>query len=533
VTSSQIQSVNGSAVTGTIPVASVPAGSGNYVQNGTSQQTSSNFNVSGTGTANILNATTQYNLNGSRVLSIAGGSNLFAGLNAGTNNTSGGNNSFFGTQAGLSNTTGAGNVFLGIAAGSGNTVGNFNTFIGASADFNISNPTGNNNTLLGFASRVTSGVSNGTAIGVNASVTQSNSLILGSINGVNGATADTKVGIGTSAPNTKLEVVDPVRQLRFGPTTADNGGYLVSTVPHQAIISGGGKFDAPNWIARDTVASLTANQFGAVEFYTDSGLTVGNTFTPSLRMRINEFGRVSIGTASATFIAEKLHIEGGDDTGLKSISITNVGVIGESRDTVAVQGRSTNGIGVYGVTFNSASYAGYFQGRVIANSYEVVSDARLKQDISKLGYGLAEVLRLRPVSWRWKAHPESGGQLGLVAQEVEAVLPELVSTSKDAEQKKGLNYTGLIPVLVNAMQQQQQQLEQQQTQDRRQQTQLAAQQTQIKQQQGDLAALQQQLRQVKQQREVIRQQQQEMAAIKQLLCASRPKASICKAKALK
>src|SRR5262245_15023377 len=62
VTSSQIQSVNGSAVTGTIPVASVPAGSANYIQNGTSPQASSNFNISGTGTANILNVTTQFNL---------------------------------------------------------------------------------------------------------------------------------------------------------------------------------------------------------------------------------------------------------------------------------------------------------------------------------------------------------------------------------------------------------------------------------------------------------------------------------------
>ena len=69
--------------------------------------------------------------------------------------------------------------------------------------------------------------------------------------------------------------------------------------------------------------------------------------------------------------------------------------------------------------------------------------------------------RLRPVSWRWKAHPESGEQLGLVAQEVERVLPELVSTSKDADQMKGLNYTGLIPVLVNAIQQQQSQIEKQ------------------------------------------------------------------------
>lgn len=51
VTSGHIASVSGSAVTGMIPVASVPAGSTNYVQNSTSPQATSNFNISGNGTA--------------------------------------------------------------------------------------------------------------------------------------------------------------------------------------------------------------------------------------------------------------------------------------------------------------------------------------------------------------------------------------------------------------------------------------------------------------------------------------------------
>src|SRR5262249_5962871 len=108
--SSQIASVNGSAVTGTIPVGSVPAGSTNYIQNTTSQQASSNFNISGSGTAggtlsaNVVNATTQFNLGGNRILSAAGSSNLFAGINAGINNTGTGN-AFFGTAAGQANTT--------------------------------------------------------------------------------------------------------------------------------------------------------------------------------------------------------------------------------------------------------------------------------------------------------------------------------------------------------------------------------------------------------------------------------------------
>ena len=116
------------------------------------------------------------------------------------------------------------------------------------------------------------------------------------------------VGIGTSSPVTKLEVVHPISQLRFGPTAADNGGYLVSTNPSQAIIAGGAKWDGTNWIARDTAASLTAHQFGAIQFFTNDGLTVGNPFSPADRMTITTGGFVGIGT---TLPEQQLHLHGG------------------------------------------------------------------------------------------------------------------------------------------------------------------------------------------------------------------------------
>src|SRR5437016_2255539 len=86
-------------------------GSSNNIQNTASAQASSNFNISGNGTAggtlagNLVNATTQYNLNGSRILSNPGNFNLFTGVDAGASNT-GSQNSFFGHQAGKANTMG-------------------------------------------------------------------------------------------------------------------------------------------------------------------------------------------------------------------------------------------------------------------------------------------------------------------------------------------------------------------------------------------------------------------------------------------
>ncbi len=208
VTDAKIVGVAGSKVSGAIPVASVPAGSGNYVQNGTTTQASSNFNISGTGTAGIFNAATQYNISGDRILSKPGTTNLFAGEDAGSAHTGGVANSFFGAFSGRATTTGGGNSFFGQSSGNGNTIGSGNTFFGLFAGaVNIS---GTSNTAIGRDANLgASNLTNATAIGANAVASTSNSLVLGSIDGVNGATANTNVGIGTNSPTHLLTVGQP------------------------------------------------------------------------------------------------------------------------------------------------------------------------------------------------------------------------------------------------------------------------------------------------------------------------------------
>ncbi len=155
VTSNQIGSVSGGTVNGAIPVASVPAGSANYIQNGALQQAGASFNISGNGTAggtlaaNIVNATTQYNMGVNRMLSNAGSNNLFVGTNAGINNT-GGSNTFVGSGAGIANTSGGGNTFVGNFAGWVNTTGNINSLFGYLAG--SANTTGLRNSFFGSSS---------------------------------------------------------------------------------------------------------------------------------------------------------------------------------------------------------------------------------------------------------------------------------------------------------------------------------------------------------------------------------------------
>ncbi len=237
VTSSQIQSVQGSQVSGAIPVASLPGGSANYIQNTTTQQALANFNISGDGAAagtlsgNAVNSSSQYNFAGQRLLGVTGSAsfpnsnlflglgagqvnapngsngirNTFAGNNAGAGNTTGFANSFFGALAGEANTSGAQNSFFGRTAGQSNQSGSDNTFFGSQAG--QVNVTGSRNTYIGSAAGGSDALTNASAFGYRAFATQSNTLVLGSINGVNGATADTSVGIGTTAPSARLHVV--------------------------------------------------------------------------------------------------------------------------------------------------------------------------------------------------------------------------------------------------------------------------------------------------------------------------------------
>ncbi len=82
-----------------------------------------------------------------------------------------------------------------------------------------------------------------------------------------------------------------------------------------------------------------------------------------------------------------------------------------------------------------------------------LSDLRQKQDITPLKDSLSSVLALRGVRFRWRAAGDDvPPSLGLIAQEVEGVFPDLVETGADG--MKTLNYLGLIGPLVEAVKEQ-------------------------------------------------------------------------------
>ncbi|MBO2012785.1 hypothetical protein [Hymenobacter negativus] len=132
------------------------------------------------------------------------GSNTFLGYRAGQQATDAGN-TLLGNDAGLNMTGGGNNVFVGNSAGSqgsGRALGNANIILGGASGSNL-NGSSSNNILIGGSVQASPGLYDAYIIGNNATVTQSQSLVLGALPGNNDAI---RVGVGVSAPHSSLQV---------------------------------------------------------------------------------------------------------------------------------------------------------------------------------------------------------------------------------------------------------------------------------------------------------------------------------------
>lgn len=368
--------------------------------------------------AGFKNTTGQDNTfvgNGSGQNNTTAGNNSFVGSLAGFNNTTGANNTFFGFNAGNVNNGGSANTFIGVNAGIANVGSSNNTFLGANAG--NTNLTGSGNTFLGANSDGATLITNAAAIGEKAYVGQSNSLVLGSINGVNGATSDTNVGIGTSTPQTKLYVKD-------------------------------------NTDISLTVESTSANGSG-IQLYNNNGFN-------SRHWLINS-------NHSLSFIDK----DAAADNQLKLIITTTSAGAGITNNTngffygdFGTEGRMRVGK-LTGTGSNLSSLCVDLNGTLELCS----SSIRYKKDIKPFSSGLALLNKLNPVTFRWKT--DNVEDLGFVAEEVEKAEPLLASYNKEGE-IQGVKYDRISAVLVNAVKEQQTQIKEQQEQIKQQQQQIDA-----------------------------------------------------------
>ena len=100
----------------------------------------------------------------------------------------------------------------------------------------------------------------------------------------------------------------------------------------------------------------------------------------------------------------------------------------------------------------------------LAGNLNVNSDARLKANIVSLGSTLAKLLQIDGKSYTMKKDENKKQKIGVLAQDIEKVFPELVTESNGI---KSVNYQGLVPVLINALKEQQTEIDRLKTQEER------------------------------------------------------------------
>ena len=97
----------------------------------------------------------------------------------------------------------------------------------------------------------------------------------------------------------------------------------------------------------------------------------------------------------------------------------------------------------------------------VVGDVEVQSDARLKSNIVSLGSTLPKLLQIDGKSYEMKGKQK----IGVLAQEIKEVFPELVS--EDDNEMLAVNYQGLVPVLINALKEQQSEIDRLKKQEKR------------------------------------------------------------------
>jgi hypothetical protein len=208
-------------------------------------------------------------------------------------------------------------------------------------------------------------------------------------------------------------------------------------------------------------------------------VSVPTTYTGVVGQRIN-FDRTTTGTLYGLYADVDRTTGGGVTYAVYGAALNN----GGASTTIGTRGYATGnstGIkyGIYGSTAGSGTrYAGYFAGDVYCTGSYLPSDENLKRNISDYDNALDQLSSIEVKEYEYKHEGDmskmdlpKGKQVGIMAQNIEKVFPQLTKNSEfdlndDPENEdenreenilkfKAVNYTGMVPVLVKAIQEQQ------------------------------------------------------------------------------
>jgi hypothetical protein len=505
-------------IDGAVDMASTLAVAG--VLTGASLDISGDIDVDGTTNLDVVDVDGAVNFaadvtfaDGANIITAsAGTSNFRAGVNAGNSITSGGNfNTVVGDEAGTAITTGDNNVALGYkalftedtgqrsvaigdfaltvqnnddsnyntavgyAAGTAVTTGVQNTFIGGLAGNAIttapsntavgysallSNSTGGGNTAVGYEALRNSTAASNTAVGTyslytNTSGTYNTAIgvdIPGTALGAlgNNTTGSNNTAVGTAA---LAATTTGDKNVALG----DSAGYSNTTGTGNVFLGNGAGYNTTG-SGNTFVGGSTSGLYYPAGYLVTSG--ANNTIIGGYNG--NE-GSLDIRTSSNNIVLS-------DGDGNPRVHITssgsmrqlaNAGVVGlalaqattsDSDNAIRYHRNSdiTHSGDVRFVVFSSGNVQN------TNNSYAGISDEKLKDNITDATPKLEKLKQVKVRSYNFKDEPDFK-QIGVVAQELETVFPNLVETIDDQDMglTKSVKYSVFVPILIKAIQEQQ------------------------------------------------------------------------------
>jgi hypothetical protein len=295
------------------------------------------------------------------------------------------------------------------------------------------------------------------------------------------ATFSSSVGIGTASPSATLHTVGTVR---INSTSVSNqymelyttGGISyynsqnnsafytafqhifntdgTSATERMRITSDGLVGIGTSSPTRSLQITRTSTAFINVE---GSSMAFGSSNAPLLfyannneSMRITSGGNVGINTTSPS---GKLEVVGNNSSGVGNLYIANssgLNMLYVSAPTFTVGINASNGGTSENVRFyNAGTAVGTITTTGSTTSYNMTSDYRLKEDLKEIK-GLDKVSAIKVYDYKWKS--DSTRMDGVLAHELQEVLPYAVYGEKDGEEMQSVDYSKIVPVLVAAIQ---------------------------------------------------------------------------------
>ena len=306
------------------------------------------------------------------------------------------------------------------------------------------------------------------------------------------------VGIGTTTPNNKLQIGSTtysVNSLAMGNGTQNfaidisartiptffsdnnfsfmgsggNGNVGIGTASPYTTLTVGSTDATAKITAGGPNTHLTLASAGpAGNIYLNAGGVESGNYSTSTRLTVGANGNVGIGTTtpnnklqigSTTYNSNTLAMGNGTQNFAIDISWSTIPTFYSDNNFSFMGSGGSGNVGIGTTTPSRTLYVNGTSGGT--NAWENLSDKRLKKDVMLLDDGLSKVMALRPITFNWNkiVNPElkldDRNHLGFIAQEVEAVLPQVVSTADDAMKTKSVAYSDIVPVLTKAIQEQQ------------------------------------------------------------------------------